>query len=89
MDQSMTEFLNGREFRSLPQEKQQFLREMLQMMDGRPVNEKVQILISYGFRMQNQGLTLSREEAAALMTVLQKNLSPEEKARLDQIGRML
>ena len=89
MDHSMIEFLNGPEFLSLSSEKQKFLREMVVLMDGRPMNEKVQILLSYGFRMQNQGLTLSREESAMLMRVLQENLTPEERQRFDQISRML
>lgn len=89
MDQSMKEFLKGPEFLSLPEEKQKYLREMMELMDGRSMNEKVQILLSYGFRMQNSGLTLSKEESSMLMRVLQENLTPEERARFDQISQML
>ena len=88
MDQMMVEFLNGPEFRALAPAKQRFLREMLQMLEGRSLNEKVQVVLSYGFRMQNQGLALSGEESRMLMQVLQEGLTPQERERLDQISRM-
>ena len=88
MDQKMLEFLNGPEFRALAPAKQRLLREMLQMLEGRSLNEKVQVVLSYGFRMQNQGLALSGEESRMLMQVLQEGLTPQERERLDQISRM-
>ena len=89
MDQTMMEFLSGPEFRALAPAKQRILREMLQMLEGRSLNEKVQVMLSYGFRMQNQGLALTGEESKMLMKVLQEGLTPEERSRLDQISRML
>ena len=89
MDQTMMEFLNGVEFRTLPPAKQRILHEMVQMLEGRNLNEKVQIVMSYGFRMQNQGLALTGKESKMLMRVLQEGLSPEERTRLDQISRMM
>ena len=88
MDQTMVEFLNGPEFRALAPAKQRMLRDMVQMLEGRSLNEKVQIVLSYGFRMQNQGLALTGEESRMLMQVLQEGLTPEEKTRFDQISRM-
>ena len=88
MDQKMLEFLNGPEFRALAPAKQRLLREMLQMLEGRSLNEKVQVVLSYGFRMQNQGLALTGEESRMLMQVLQEGLTPQERERLDQISRM-
>ena len=88
MDQTMVEFLNGPEFRTLAPAKQRMLRDMVQMLEGRSLNEKVQIVLSYGFRMQNQGLALTGEESRMLMQVLQEGLTPEEKTRFDQISRM-
>ncbi len=89
MDQTMAEFLKGPEFRSLAPAKQRILKEMVQMLEGRSLNEKVQIVLSYGFRMQNQGLALTGTESRMLMQVLQEGLTPEERERLDQISRML
>ena len=89
MDPLMIEFMNGPEFRALAPAKQRMLREMVQMLEGRSLNEKVQVVMSYGFRMQNQGLSLTNEESKMLMKVLQGGLTPEEKERLDQIARML
>lgn len=89
MEQAMVDFLNGPEFLSLAPEKQAFLREMVMLLEGRTLNEKVQIVLSYGFRMQNQGLTLTAAESAMLMNVLQQDLSPEERQRFEQISRMM
>ena len=89
MHQSIAEFLSGPEFRSLAPAKQRMLREMVQMLEGRSLNEKVQIVLSYGFRMQNQGLALSGTESRMLMQVLQEGLTPAEKERLDQVSRFL
>ena len=89
MDKVITEFLKGAEFLSLPPAKQRYLREMISMMEGRAMNEKVQILLSYGFKMQNEGMQLSREESAMLIQVLQAHLTPEEKKQFEQISRLL
>ncbi len=88
MDQTMIEFLSGQEFRALAPAKQRLLREMVEMLEGRNLNEKVQVVLSYGFRMQNQGLALTGKESRMLMQVLQEGLTPEERQRLDQISRM-
>ena len=88
MDQTMIEFLSGQEFRALAPAKQRLLREMVEMLEGRNLNEKVQVVLSYGFRMQNQGLALTGTESRMLMQVLQEGLTPEERQRLDQISRM-
>ena len=69
-------------------EKFRLLREMVEMLEGRNLNEKVQVVLSYGFRMQNQGLALTGKESRMLMQVLQEGLTPEERQRLDQISRM-
>ena len=86
MDQTMMEFLSGPEFRALAPAKQRILREMLQMLEGRSLNEKVQVMLSYGFRMQNQGLALTGEESKMLMKVLQEGLTPEEIRELIHIA---
>lgn len=88
MDQTMIEFLSGQEFRALAPAKQRMLREMVEMLEGRNLNEKVQVVLSYGFRMQNQGLALTGKESRMLMQVLQEGLTPEERQRLDQISSM-
>ena len=89
MDQALVDFLNGPEFLSLAPAKQRILQEMVQMMEGRSLNEKVQIVLSYGFRMQNQGLALTAGESSMLMQVLQQGLTPEERERFEQISRMM
>lgn len=88
MDQKTLEILNRPEFRALAPAKQNMLREMVEMLEGRSLNEKVQVVLSYGFRMQNQGLALTGEESRMLMEVLQEGLTTEERQRLDQISRM-
>ena len=46
MDQTMREFLSGPEFLALAPEKQAMLREMVEMLEGRSLNEKVQVVLS-------------------------------------------
>lgn len=89
MDASIKAIFEGQEFQSLPQVKQQYLREMIETMEGRSLQERVQILLSYGFRMQNEGQALTRQESDMLMQVLQQNLSPEEKDRVSKLMQML
>ena len=73
----------------MPPAKARYLQEMLRIMDGRSMNEKIQILLSYGFKMKNNGLSFTSTEVSMLMPVLEKNLSPEERARLKQIAGFL
>lgn len=89
MSPEIQELFNSPEFQKLPAPKARYLKEMIQMMENRPLQEKIQILLSYGFKMKNSGLSLSSAEAAMLMPVLEKNLSPEERAQLKQITAFL
>ncbi len=89
MSPEMQEIFNSPEFRRLPPAKARYLQEMLRVMDGRSMFEKIQILLSYGFKMKNNGLSFTSAEVSMLMPVLEKNLSPEERARLKQIAGFL
>lgn len=89
MPQNIDTLFDTPEFRQLPDAKAAYLKEMLRRMDGRTVQEKIQVLLSYGFKMKNNGLTLSSAETSLLMPMLEKNLSPEEREQLKQITRFL
>ena len=89
MSPEMQEIFNSPEVRRLPPAKARYLQEMHRVMDGRSMNEKIQILLSYGFKMKNNGLSFTSAEVSMLMPVLEKNLSPEERARLKQIAGFL
>lgn len=89
MNQETQDLFATPEFQRLPAAKAQYLKEMILTMEGRSMNEKIQILLSYGFKMKNSGLTLSSAETSMIMPVLEKNLTPEERAQIKQITRFL
>ncbi|MFQ9800467.1 MAG: hypothetical protein ACLR23_17890 [Clostridia bacterium] len=58
------------------------------MMENKSTNEKMQIMISYGFRMKNNGLTLTSEESSLLLNALQQNLESSGTPKMQTLLQM-
>lgn len=72
-------------FSSLSQEKRKMITEMLDLMENRTPDQKLQILMAYGIKMRDEGLLLSMSESKALMEVLKSDMSKKDKQSVDQM----
>ena len=54
MSSELNSFYESTAFRRLAPAKAKLIREMVDMMENKSTNEKMQIMISYGFRMKNK-----------------------------------
>ena len=88
MNNELNAFYESPAFRRLAPAKAKLIREMVDMMDNKSTNEKMQIMISYGFRMKNNGLNLTSEESSLLLNALQQNLSPQERQKMQTLLQM-
>ena len=88
MSSELNSFYESAAFRKLAPAKAKLIREMVDMMENKSTNEKMQIMISYGFRMKNNGLSLSSEESSLLLNALQQNLSPQERQKMQTLLQM-
>ena len=88
MSSELNAFYESPAFRKLAPAKAKLIREMVDMMDNKSTNEKMQVMISYGFRMKNNGLSLTSEETSLLLNALQQNLSPQERQKMQTLLQM-
>ena len=88
MNQEIMEFLNSPEFKQIPPAKANMIREMITLMDGKDTNSRLQILIAYGFKMKNAGLSLTQEESSMMIAAIQGNMTPEERQKIQTLLRM-
>ena len=88
MSSELNSFYESTAFSRLAPAKATLIREMVDMMENKSTNEKMQIMISYGFRMKNNGLTLTSEESSLLLNALQQNLSPQERQKMQTLLQM-
>ena len=88
MSSELNSLYESTAFRRLAPAKAKLIREMVDMMENKSTNEKMQIMISYGFRMKNNGLTLTSEESSLLLNALQQNLSPQERQKMQTLLQM-
>ena len=88
MSSELNSFYESTAIRRLAPAKAKLIREMVDMMENKSTNEKMQIMISYGFRMKNNGLTLTSEESSLLLNALQQNLSPQERQKMQTLLQM-
>ena len=88
MSSELNAFYESPAFRKLAPAKAKLIREMVDMMENKSTNEKMQVMISYGFRMKNNGLSLTSEETSLLLNALQQNLSPQERQKMQTLLQM-
>lgn len=76
-------------FRNIDPQKKEMLLEMLELMENKSSEQKLQIMLAYGMSMQTKGLQLTMQESQALMDALKENLSQQEQQKLDMMINMM
>lgn len=69
--------------------KLELILKMLNDMNGKNAEEKLQILFTYGMEIKTKGLSFTLEESSLLVNILKTNLSPSEKEKMDRIINVL
>lgn len=88
MNQEIQQFLSSPEFQRIPPAKANMIREMIMAMENKDANTKLQILIAYGFKMKNAGLSLTQAESTLMINALQGNMTPAERQKIKTLLQM-
>lgn len=86
MDSKM---FNEEALRKIDKEKLEIISKLFNDLNKKSVDERIQVLFTYGMEMKSRGLTFTKEESAILIDLLKVNLSEQEKNKLDMIANML
>lgn len=89
MKDKYSSMLNQDAFNNIHPRKKELILEMLELMENKSSEQKLQIMLAYGMRMQNEGLQLTTNESQALMESLKNNLTTNETDKLDMMIKMM
>lgn len=89
MNKKYEQLLEKDAFRNIDPKKREMITEMLELMEGKSSEQKLQIMLAYGMSMQNKGLQLTMQESQLIMDALKENLSQQEQQKLDMMMNMM
>lgn len=80
---------NNKAFKNVDPKKLKVLEEMFTEMGTKPIEQKMQILLTYGMKMKQMGLQFTSEESKVIMDSMKENLSPQERNKVDMMIKMM
>ena len=72
----------------MPPEKIQFLSRLFEEAKGKNLNTMMPFLMAVTARANQAGIQFTDEETAVILSVLQKDMTPEEKKRVEIVRKM-
>lgn len=81
--------LNYEAFKNIDPKKLKIMVDMLNEMNGKSMEQKVQVLFSYGVKMKDKGLQFTKQESEIIISSMKNNLTSAEKTKLDMVIKMM
>jgi hypothetical protein len=81
--------LNDDTFKDISPQKLKIMVDMLNDMTGKPMEQKVRVLFSYGVKMKQNGLQFTKQESSLIIDSMKSNLSPTDRNKLDMVVTMM
>lgn len=81
--------LNYEAFKNIDPKKLKIMVDMLNEMNGKSMEQKVQVLFSYGVKMKDKGLQFTKQESEIIINSMKNNLTSAEKTKLDMVIKMM
>ncbi|GMQ61295.1 MULTISPECIES: hypothetical protein [Vallitalea] len=81
--------LNDEAFKDISPQKLKIMVDMLNDMTGKPMEQKVRVLFSYGVKMKQKGLQFTKQESSLIIDSMKSNLSPTDRNKLDMVVTMM
>jgi hypothetical protein len=70
-------------------QKLKIMVDMLNDMTDKPMEQKVQVLFSYGVKMKQKGLQFTKQESSIIIDSMKNNLSTKDQDKLDLVVTMM
>ncbi len=77
------------QFQNINPEKMRFLAELFNEMNGKDMDQKIQLLMSFGIRMKQANLQFTQQESQVIIEFMKQNLNPAERSKLDMLQQMM
>lgn len=86
MDNSWT---NNPKLRNIDPRKMAILLDFIKQTDGKTMEQLLPMFLSTNKRLQQQNLSLTKDESEIIIDVLTKNMSPREKSQFEMIKKFM
>ncbi len=87
MDQSIFEQYDI--FKNMHPVKLKVMKELAENMKGKPMKEAAPYLMAAANQLKKHNLSFAPEETGVLMEILTKDMSPQEKAKVEMMKNMV
>lgn len=84
-----TNIIDNEAFRNIDPRKLKLLIEMFNQMNNTTVEQKMQTLFTYGYKMKQMGLQFTPQETKVIMNSLKENLTPAEKTKIETMEKIM
>jgi hypothetical protein len=82
-------WIHNPQLNSLHPIKRQIITELVQEAEGKNINQAMPLLMKANTKLKQEGMTFNTEETALIMELLTKDMTPEEKARVESMKQMI
>lgn len=76
-------------FKTMNPIKVQVMKELAENMKGKQMKDAAPLLMAASSKLKSHNLSFSPEEAAVLMEILTKDMSPQEKAKVEMMKNIV
>lgn len=76
-------------FKTMNPIKVQVMKELAENMKGKQMKDAAPLLMAASNKLKNNNLSFTPEEAGVLMEILTKDMSPQEKARVEMMKNIV
>lgn len=84
-----TTWMNDPKVQNIDPRKLAILVELMKESEGKPFEQLIPVLMNANRKLQQQNLTISKDESDLMIDLLTKNMNPKEKAQFEMIKKMM
>jgi predicted transglutaminase-like cysteine proteinase len=84
-----TSWMNNPKLKNIDPHKMAILLEIVKEAEGKSMEQLIPLLMSVNKRLQQQHMTITKDESDLMLDAITKNLSPKEKAQFEMIKRFM
>lgn len=86
---NQTSWMEHPSIKNLDPRKKEIILDLIQETNGKPLNKSVTSLLRAQSRLKALGLSFTKEETNTIMSILTKDLSPADMAKVEAMKKMM
>ena len=76
-------------FKKMDPVKIQVMKELAEQMEGKALKDAAPVIMAASNKLKQQGKSFTSEETALLLEILTKDMTPQEKAKVEMMKSMM